>query len=528
MPGDLLFRTEEFERERVLSCLVAQERERQVIDSLKSRSPILLVGSRGVGKTFLLQATRAELENSFTRDRILPVYVAFPQAGLIRVETADDFLSWMVAKIYNQLARAVTVFGLKLPTGAAITMLQGDRQASGPSYLEAVESSLEGSWQAPRNGERHKVPDPEILRDVIEDLCRGSRLSRVVLMIDEAAHAFIPEQQRQFFAMMRDLRSPFLSVKAAIYPGATSFGGAFQPSHDATVMTIERAISDKEYLSAMRDIVLKQDQTLERAISQNGEEFDALAYAATGNPRLLIKTLGRRATLNRRNAQETISEFYTVDVWQEHSDLAEKYAGHRELIEWGRVFVEQHVITRLREINYRRRDASSYVWVDRNAPRPVHDALRLLCYSGILQDGVTGVRVRHATGTRYLVNLGCHFALDDDPVKYATMVRRTLSTASKTEFGSDEDIYQSIRSLTATYDVQSGNAVLAARLEAKCDVLDLTPFQRRKLVELRLKTVGEVLAAEESAFQRAWQVGPVRARQIKNAAHAAVYEYLSG
>jgi hypothetical protein len=172
VPNELLFRTEDFDKERVLSCLVAKEKELQIIEGLKGRSPILLKGSRGVGKTFLLHAARAELENTFSVDRILPVYVAFPQAGLIRIQRPDEFLAWMVAKIYNQLRRAITWAGLKLPEGSSIVMLQGGEAASDPPRFEVIESSLENSWRYPdRARHAHGVPDPEILRDAIEDLC---------------------------------------------------------------------------------------------------------------------------------------------------------------------------------------------------------------------------------------------------------------------------------------------------------------------------------------------------------------------
>jgi hypothetical protein len=43
-----------------------------------------------------------------------------------------------------------------------------------------------------------------------------------------------------------------------------------------------------------------------------------------------------------------------------------------------------------------------------------------------------------------------------------------------------------------------------------------------------LVTIGDILSADESVFKRARWVGKVRTRQIKNAAQAAVYEYLSG
>ena len=51
--------------------------------------------------------------------------------------------------------------------------------------------------------------------------------------------------------------------------------------------------------------------------------------------------------------------------------------------------------------------------------KTVREALSLLCYSGILLEGVSGIRAtRSEVGTRYFVNLGCNFAQDAEPIAY--------------------------------------------------------------------------------------------------------------
>lgn len=48
----------------------------------------------------------------------------------------------------------------------------------------------------------------------------------------------------------------------------------------------------------MREIVLKQaDSELQGNIEKNGENCDALAYAVSGNPRLLLKTVSLARSL---------------------------------------------------------------------------------------------------------------------------------------------------------------------------------------------------------------------------------------
>ncbi len=532
MPGDLFFRTEDIRVDEVLSYLVETAMDRQIIDSLKGRSPVILRGSRGVGKSFLLRAAEAELSRDFAETRILPVYVTFARATLITNPTAERFLAWMIAKICNRIVRAVTTAGLGLPGGSAISAIGGGSDSK-PSLMEQVEQLFENAWKTSTAPDPvAEVPGPELLRDAVEDLCRHANLRRVALFVDEAAHVFIPQQQRQFFTLMRDLRSPFLSIKAAVYPGATAFGESFQPTHDATLLTVDRNITADGYAATMRELVLRQDRTLERPINQYGEAFDVLAYAATGNPRILLKTVSHDTTFNRRSAQEAIREYYREEIWREHSSLAERYPGHRELIDWGRRFIESRVLPDLYSRNQKRSDGgetSSYLWIHRDAPQAVREALRLLCYSGILQEGVSGIRAtRSEVGTRYMVNLGCQIAIDSEPVNYGTTLRRALSIRRMVEYGANHSSYRDLDHLSMDKLENTDNHALGARLNAPVSLLDVTPFQRQKLRELGLDTIGKVLGSSERTFMRAHYVGSVRARQMRNAAVAAVLEYLSG
>jgi hypothetical protein len=330
--------------------------------------------------------------------------------------------------------------------------------------------------------------------------------------------------------MMRELRSPYLAIKAAVYPGATAFGDYFQPSHDATVVSVDRAVTDQEYASAMRAIVYKQDQALRKQIDPNGQAFDTLAFAATGNPRILLKTLSRSLPFNRKRVQDTIKQYYREEIWAEHSGLAERYPGHSKLIDWGRQFVESFVLPELYKRNLgRQTQTSSHIWIHRGAPHVIKEALQLLCYSGILQEGVSGIRAtRREIGTRYMVNLGCQFALAPDPIAYGSQVRRHLSVYRVLEFGANHSSFQPLKDFSIDDIDTSNNLALEARLSAPSTVLDLTEFLKSKIRELGLKTIGEVLAADESVFKTAYYVGDVRARQMRNAAATAVLEYLSG
>lgn len=54
------------------------------------------------------------------------------------------------------------------------------------------------------------IPNLDGFLNLVQDLCEELNIARVVLFIDEAAHVFLPQQQREFFTLFRDLRSPNL------------------------------------------------------------------------------------------------------------------------------------------------------------------------------------------------------------------------------------------------------------------------------------------------------------------------------
>ncbi|MGW4750662.1 AAA family ATPase, partial [Streptomyces sp. NPDC004290] len=270
------------------------------MDTLKSKKTVVLQGARGVGKSFLLRVAQKELDEEFEKKRILAVYVTFNKAGLLQTADADRFKHWMLAKICNRIIRESRKKGVIQYKSSIFSTLSSEGTDEATELrLQALERNLEDSWKNPESpAVTDSGIDPEVIKDAVEDLCEQSGVRRIVLLVDEAAHVFIPEQQRQFFTLMRDLRSPYLSVKAAVYPGVTYFGDSFQLSHDAEMISVNRDVLDSNYLGSMREMVIKQDADLENQINRYGEAFDALAFAASGNPRVLLKTVSSAAPLN--------------------------------------------------------------------------------------------------------------------------------------------------------------------------------------------------------------------------------------
>jgi len=535
--SELIYRTEDLKHDEVLRFFVETIKDREIITSLKARNPIILSGSRGVGKSFLVRVAEAELLASYPKDRVFPVYVTFNKSSLIHTSDQNQFQYWMLARICSAVIRALEKQGLLTSPPSSLSILKGGSSPNQPleqTAMEKIVESFERSWQTPDcKVDTTVIPTIDSFREAVEDLCGHLAISRIVLLIDEASHILLPQQQRQFFTLFRDLRSPYMSLKAAVYPGVTSFGEVFQPVHDATVLKLERDILSVDYLSNMREMVVKQgDSQLTANIAQRGELFNILAYASSGNPRILLKLLLRCPKLNSSEVNETIREYFRNDVWSEHTGLGDKYVGHSPLIDWGREFIEGTVLPEIQSKNlqYQASDkkTSCFFWIHRYAPEQVKESLRLLAYTGIVVEHATGIKAtRSEIGTRYIVNLGCLFALEKAPAATAFAIGRNLDPRRMSEYGSNHLSYKTLVDMPPVPDTVSSQ-MLNKQLQKSITVLDITNWQKEKLAGLNLRTLGEVLRASEDRLKQAWYVGDKRARFMRNATISAIYEYLSG
>lgn len=532
------YRTEELSLEEIENYYVESKEDRNIINYLKSPTPVVLVGSRGVGKSFLFKLAESELLDSQLEDKIIPVYLTFRASSLIHTSNTLQFQSWMLSRICSELFRALNKQGRIVGITRSLAKLTGDTVQSSyeESKIERIAKAFENSWKNPEKTiDVNEIPSVDEFLDSIEDLCEQLEIKRIVLFIDEAAHVFIPEQQREFFTLFRDLRSPYLKCNAAVYPGVTSYGDSFQPMHDAYFMTMNRDVTSDEYITQMKDIVLKQvtDSKLAKNISTRGQNFALLAYASDGNPRHLLKTVAIAESMNSNDVNKVFREYYKAEIWSEHTSLGEKYKGHRGLVDGGRDFVESIVLPELKRKNDKYleegKNTSAFIWINRSAPQQVKESLRLLEYTGIISGHTDGIKAtRSEYGSRYHINLGCLISQEATPTSTGFNIVKELTLKRMTEYGANHSAFQSILEKTGEYVEENLSVSLIQQLEQDVNVLDLTEWQISKLVELNLLTVGAVLTATEGKLMEAHYIAEKRARIMKNAALAAVYEYISG
>lgn len=535
---DFIVRTEDIQLDKILDLFVPTSRDIQLIELLKSKSPLIIEGSRGTGKSFLLRVCEQQLLADFSTTRVLPIYVSFMQSSLLDTSNPQQFQHWMLAKLCSRILRALYQIGLLVRPSAASRLLAGDalETIGKRSKLDEIAAQYEESYNNPGvQIDDIAVPEVESFRDAIQDLCEELDIQRFNILFDEAAHIFRPEQQRQFFTLFRDLRSPYMTCNAAVYPGVTSYGASFETTHDARVESLHRDIFEPGYRDHMREIVFKQATSeLQSDIERNGENFDALSYAVSGNPRLLLKIVARAGRLRASDVQNVLKEFFRTEIWSEHSNLTEKYGGHKALIDWGRNFLEQTVISDAVQKNESWRqegksERTCFFWVHRDAPEAVNGALRLLMYVGIVHKLDSGiVATRRETGTRYSINIGCLASSAANPIAYISDVRRGLTIKRFTEYGANYSAFTELAASIGEVKEYRFSEVVAKLFAKHVSVLDLSTHQKSALLSISIDTVGKAFTSSEESFRQASYIGPVRSRKIKNVVTAAVLEYLSG
>lgn len=535
---EFIIRTEDIRSDELLDLFVETERDSFLVKALKTPSPLIIEGSRGTGKSLLLRVCEEEQKASFEEDRVLPVYVSFSRSSLVHAGNEQKFQHWMLSRLCSRILRTLYRQGLLSQILQSASVLAGAAiQSNGQATpLEKVAKAYEESYKNPgAQVDDSVVPEVDDFRDAIQEICDALNIRRINVLFDEAAHIFRPEQQRQFFTLFRDLRSPYLTCNAAVYPGVTAYGDSFELAHDARVESLNRDVRDPKYREQMREIVIRQaGSQLQRDIEKNGRNFDSIAYAVSGNPRLLLKTVAKTGRLNTASVTSVIKEFFRTDIWAEHSGLSERYSGHSTLIDWGRNFIEYSIIPDALSKNTiwteeGKTERTCYFWIHRDAPEAAKEALRLLSYTGIVTHIDSSiVATRRELGTRYAVNIGCLAASAAFPITFISDLREGLSIKRFTEYGANDTRFTDLATQLNDVVEWDLSEIIDDQLKKPVSVLELSKHQQRALESIQIVSIGDALSSNEEKFQRAYYIGPKRSRHIMNTVTAAVLEYLSG
>jgi DNA polymerase III delta prime subunit len=574
-----LIRAEEFTEEEFIKCFSETRRERDVIEKLKGSGAHLLEGPRGLGKSSLLRKTELELDDEFQKTRSLGVYVNFKAS--LRVQPNypglefNPFLCWVTAKILDALykkCKRLSIIQSNLIIEKYRRLLSVGPSWS-PASLERTIQDLQSLAIASTSDAKHKIEErlsnaslekftnAESVAEFIIDIAKETSLSRIIFLFDEAAHTFDADQQKIFFGFFKLLHGSIISVKAATYPGITSYGGEFEIGQDAVRLIIN---SFEENLQSNRDELREHFREMLRKrvpssdfkkMIQNGEALDLLILLSHGSPRAFLQTVSKwfqGTRLTKQNALVASNNYVLNELTSYHLGLKERLPRFASHIELGMALVKSHLVPEIQKKNEGKGNdpkvQTVYFTIDSLVPHKILRAISLLEYSGFLsQKGVVKTWGRK-TAPRYALNLGVaagekvfnsfFSANPDEAIKRITISDYREFYSSDSRFERLIDNYQEQESCINGHPRQVDGAfcplcgakfevdtVIIKLLEDSPEKLSITSFLKRKLQdEFQAQTIRDVLELTESDLQRANRIGPIRSRIIVNAAE----EYISG
>ena len=390
MNTNFIIRTEDIKLSEITKIYVETKSDRNIINNLKSNSQLLLIGSRGIGKTMLIKVAESELNSEYPTNKVLPVYLSFSKSMLVNNSFDNKiFQYWMYAKLLNEFRNSILEKGIITSYNDPFERLFNNEKKT-ESNLDKFIKVLESSWRNQKEIKKSEiveilgideanfriVDDIDFIKEIVKSFCIKFSIEKVIFFFDEACHNFIPRQQREFFSMFRDLRSPYICCKAAVYPGI-SYYSTLQLFHDVNSVVVERNINDENYINNMRDMVKCQmdDDKFVKKLENQGQCFDALIMCCDGNPRLLLKSIEQASkgfsSFKKNNVISTIKDFYRVQIWQEHTKLSSFYSGHKEMIDWGRTFIERDVLEETKNKNEKNDKQTIFFAIHKDAPESV-------------------------------------------------------------------------------------------------------------------------------------------------------------
>ena len=536
--SEAIIRTEDLSLDEVKELFVETDSDRDIINCLKGKQTLLLVGSRGTGKTMLMKVAEKELSESFSVNRILPVFVNLSSCCIYK---ESNILNVMISRTLIALQKSLRDQGFIVKGKLFAPIINVNENPIIKHLEDYIKSTSDNENIVQDNTKAFEINDESIrkniasFKDFLSQVCEAFDIKHILILFDEACQVFSPKQQRIFFDYFRALRDHYIVCKAAIYPGIFSYG-TFQAFHDATIKKVERSIGSEDYITKMREIVRKNFESYYSDISTQGELLDSIIYYASGNPRLLIKSINESLSDNGKfktsKVNNVIKEFYGTTIWAEHTKLSDMYPGHKDMINWARDFIENSVLPSIHKSNDESADKQTiYFLISRSAPEVIRRSIKILEYSGIISLSDEGVKRRTAVYDRYELNLGVVVLSEKQPTvsKRGREIAINLSKShSFIEFGANSPEYGDYDCLIETALDNNEDNILNTILMRDVDVLDLTYNMKAKLHENGFNTISDVLSGGEDALMTIRYVGTVRSRKIANLVFNAILEYISG
>ncbi|MFZ5504681.1 MAG: hypothetical protein ACOY7P_04250 [Pseudomonadota bacterium] len=427
-------RAEHLAKDRLLEWTATSEIDLATIAKLKGPGSKLLSGPRGSGKSTLLRCAYFELIDT---EGVLPAYINYSQSLALEplfhshANALRVFRQWLLLKIVFALRESIELKGLETP-----------------DEFRALSESAQASIYALERGDEpyfDRMLSPTELVVIVESLLNTLHLGRCVLLMDDAAHAFSSEQQREFFEVFRQLKSRRIASKAAIYPGVTSYSHTFNVGHEAEVLEAWYRPDLPYFLPLMREIAEKRlpDSMKERFGNNFHEYIDLLALASFGQPRGffimlsgVLEPLGTSKSITRASVLRAISE-YSVYVLEVHRSIAKRLRIYRNFIELGQ-HLESTMVAKIKAYNATAKQPtrSTIVGIREPIPATMEKCLQFLEYAGLARKLAS-----HSRGPRRYERYGIHYAVLISENAFSLGQRYRLADVANAIRKSDQRFY---------------------------------------------------------------------------------------
>jgi hypothetical protein len=402
--------------------------EDSIVRRLSVGGAKLLVGPRGCGKTTLmLKAYFGLLRDE--KANTLPVYVNFKLSLKLEPLYANTpnaafwFRMWLNLKIYEKAIQSVEESQrYKLPS----ELPERSDVASILAAIEAgrLDAKIESGFTI------------DNLTDYINRILVANRLVRCVLLLDDAAHAFSPRQQEDFFEFFRQVKSREISPKAAIYPGIMTHSPTFHVGHDAEQIDAWVRPDRDRYVRFMRTMAVKRfGGSLPKALSASPQAIEFLAFAAFGIPRSFLNMLrtiyhdeaagpSSGTAIDRRKLLDIAKQGRELSH-NVYDSLSYKLPAYKIFVETGQK-IYQRIISTVKAFNRDKPDDNQGLEV--GIRRPMHPEIEkvigFLQYAGLLMPVGENLRGDKGVFELYMVHFG------DLITENAIIGRRTKSIPS--------------------------------------------------------------------------------------------------
>lgn len=301
--------------------------EDTILRKLTHTGAKLIIGPRGSGKTTLILKAYYRLLND-NESAALPIYVNFKASLKLEplyrtnADAVYYFNQWLLLNVYKGLYDTLSAKNLDLSQELSIKI----------DTLRKVIGQLEFGQVEPLINQKISL-DIGFITQEIEKVLNKTGKTRCVLFLDDAAHAFSSEQQRDFFDFFRQIKSRIISPKAAIYPGVTIYSSTFHIGHDAEEINVWLDPQSDQYITFMYSLLEKRlPAEVYSTLCKNEESLKLVCYAAFGMPRALLNMVrtffeeveghgeknSYKITFSRRRVLDSIKSIFenTINVFR--------------------------------------------------------------------------------------------------------------------------------------------------------------------------------------------------------------------